>query len=130
MNRITCMLAGSLLAVVSLGSFAHAQQDPQRLVAKVPFEFAIGSTSFPAGQYEFIRMGAYELLVRNADGRSRLSVASALFQDKRLSDRSQLKFATVDGHYVLVQIWNGRSSVGNEFSVPTHFLGRVQDPTR
>ena len=130
MNRITRMLAGFLLAVVSLGGCAHAQHDSQRLVASVPFEFAIGSTSFPAGQYEFVRTGAYSFLIRNADGRSRITLAAALIQDQRLSDRSQLRFSTVDGRHVLIQIWNGRSSMGNEFTVAAHSLESSQGSNR
>jgi hypothetical protein len=114
-NRISSILTGLSLAILFFVGSAHAQYDGQRMTANVPFEFTVGSISFPAGQYEFVRTGPNLVLIRDADGRSMFTVASAAIEAGVLPGKSALKFATVDGHHVLVQIWNDVAGSGNEF---------------
>jgi hypothetical protein len=85
------------------------------MTADIPFEFTVGSISLPAGQYEFLRTGDNIVEVRGADRRSLFTLSSASIQANQLPEKSMLKFATVDGHHVLVQIWNELAANGNEF---------------
>lgn len=114
MKRIANILTGLSFAVLFFVASAHAQFE-QRMTANIPFEFVVGSISLPAGQYEFIRTGEGIYLVRDADGRSLLTVATASVQANGLSEKSVLKFITVNGRHVLAQIWNDRAETGNEF---------------
>lgn len=118
MNRIASILTGLSLAVLFFVGSAHAQSDGKRMTANIPFEFTVGSISLPAGQYEFLRTGAGGNIVRvrGVDGRSQFARISAFVQGDGPPEKSMLKFATVDGRHVLVQIWNGRSVSGTEFS--------------
>lgn len=118
MNRIASILTGLSLAVLFLVASAYAQSDGKRMTANIPFEFTVGSISLPAGQYEFLRTGAEGNIVRvrGVDGRSQFSLISASIQGDGPAEKSMLKFATVDGRHVLVQIWNGHSLSGTEFS--------------
>lgn len=116
MKRIASILTGLSLAVLFLAGLAAAQSDGQRLTANIPFEFTVGSTSLPAGQYEFTRTGGNIFLVRDADRHSLFTVSSASIDTNGLSEKSTLKFATIDGRHVLVQIWNESAAIGNEFS--------------
>ena|SRR3981081_4613773 len=115
MKRIASILTGLSIAVLLFVASAHAQYDGQRMVANVPFEFTAGNISFPSGQYDFIRSGAGLYMVRDAGGRSMFIRATASIQPNGLPEKSKLKFATVDGHHVLVQIWNDLAGNGNEF---------------
>jgi hypothetical protein len=85
------------------------------MTANIPFEFTVGTVSVPAGQYEFERAGEYVFQVRDASGRSLFTMASAPIQENGTREKSTLKFATVDGRHVLIQIWTQRSSTGYEF---------------
>ena len=114
MKRIASILTGLSLAVLFFVASADAESR-QRMTASIPFEFTVGSISLPAGQYEFIRTDNDIYQVRDADGRSLFAMASASIQANALRERSMLKFATVDGRHVLVQIWNERADIGNEF---------------
>ena len=125
MKRIASTLTELSLAVLFFVVSAHAESG-QRITAHIPFEFTVGSISLPAGQYEFIRTDNDIYQVRDADGRSLLAMASASIQANGLRERSTLKFATVDGRHVLVQIWNERADIGNEFR-HGHFY--VEQPT-
>jgi hypothetical protein len=57
-------------------------------------------------------------VVRDADGRGLLVLTAAQVQVDGLPEKSMLKFAVVNGRHVLVQIWNGYASNGNEFQHP------------
>ena len=114
MKRIASILTGLSLAVLFFVASAHAQF-AQRMTATIPFEFTVGSISLPAGKYEFIHTDDCLYQVRDADRRSVLTLASASLQLNALPEKSTLKFATVEGRHVLVQIWNGFASNGNEF---------------
>jgi hypothetical protein len=114
MKRIASIWTGFSLAVWFLVASAHAQSGP-RMTANIPFEFTVGSISLPAGQYEFLSTGDNIVEVRGGDGRSLFTLSSAPIQANQLPEKSMLKFATVDGRHVLVQIWNELAANGNEF---------------
>jgi hypothetical protein len=117
MQRIASILTGFSLAVLFFVASAHAQSG-QRMTANIPFEFTVGNISLPAGQYEFLSIGDNIVQVRGADRRSRFTLSSAspaLIQANGLPEKSMLKFATVDGRHVLVQIWNELAANSNEF---------------
>jgi hypothetical protein len=117
MKRITSILAGLTLAVLFFGAPAHAESEGQRVVANIPFDFTVGSMSFPAGRYEFLHdgTGGGIVVVRDANARSWFTLAAAPVQEKGLPAKSTLKFATVDGRHALVQIWHGPAAVGSAF---------------
>ena len=115
MNRIANVLTGFSLAILFFAASAHAQSSGS-MTANIPFEFSVGGVSFAPGQYEFLRAGTYLFQVRDADGRSRMTPASAPIQENKRPEQSRLTFATVDGRHVLIQIWSGRTASGNEFT--------------
>ncbi len=114
MKRIVSTLNHLSFAVLFFVVSAHAESR-QRITANIPFEFTVGSISLPAGPYEFIQTddGIYQ--IRDADGRSLFAMASASIQASGAPEASTLKFATVDGRHVLVQIWNEQADIGSEF---------------
>ncbi len=113
MNRIASILSGLSLAVLFFVGSAHAQSGGQNIIASIPFDFTIGSTSLPAGQYQFMRTEDNVFLVRAADGRSLFTLATPI-QPNELPGKSVLKFATVDGRHVLDQIWVASEGSGHE----------------
>jgi hypothetical protein len=128
MKRVASILTGLSLAVLFCAASAHAQSE-QRVTANIPFDFAVGSISLPAGQYEFTRTGVNLYLVRDADGRSLFTAASNLIEPKGRTDKSALKFNNVSGHHVLVQIWNDLAGVGNEFQYGHPYEELANRPT-
>jgi hypothetical protein len=115
MKRIASTFTALSLAVLFFVVSARAQSG-QRITTNIPFEFTVGTISLPAGQYEFVRTDGDIYQVRDADGRSLFTLASAPIQANEIRDKSVLKFATVDGHHVLTQIWNEYAEFGYEFS--------------
>jgi len=125
MQRSASILTGLSLAVLLFVCPAHAER---RMTANIPFEFTVGTVSFPAGHYEFVRAGDSIVQVRDVGGRSLFTMASAPIQENGTSEKSTVKFATVDGRHVLIQIWSEGFSSGYEFPYG-HAEGITQAPT-
>ena len=128
MKRIASILTGLSLAVLLFVAPAHGLDDTKRMIANIPFEFTVGSISFPAGRYEFLRVGDNIFQVRDADRRSLFIMAIAQIRPNELPNKSMLKFATVGGRHVLIQIWNERAAMGNEFPDRQSYIELAKRP--
>jgi hypothetical protein len=115
MNRITSILTGLSLAVVFFVASAHAQFDEPRTVANIPFEFTVGTLSLPAGQYQFQRTPSGFIAVRDTSGHTMFTLPTASFQDNSMPGKSLLRFVTLQGRHVLVQVWDNQAASGYEF---------------
>lgn len=109
MNRI----ATTLIFVV-LVTAAHAQYNDQKVTATVPFDFVVGKSTLPAGEYVFLRTGANTLLVRSPQGRSFVTVVTGPVQASEVVSRPKLRFANIAGRHVLVQVWSENDLMGSE----------------
>src|SRR6058998_3601664 len=105
-----------ILSVLSLfagmaASSLYAQSDGQ-LVAKVPFDFAIGGKTFSAGDYEVRTVLNHQgsLLIRTADGRSSSFALTHSVQSLDVQEQAKLVFQRHGDHYFLAQIWFGSES--------------------
>jgi len=112
MKHTAGFFAGLSLAVAFLVGSAHADS-AQKITANVPFDFTVGNTSLPAGQYDFSRTDDNILVVRGADGHSFFTMTNAVRTTEQ-PEKSVLKFNTVEGRHVLVQVWDERNDTGNE----------------
>jgi hypothetical protein len=115
MKRFASILTGLSVVVLFFMASAHAQYSEERATANIAFEFTVGDLAFPAGQYDFIRTASGVYTIRDAYGHGLLVTTAAPIQLAGAPKRSMLTFAVVDGRHVLVQIWNGLASSGNEF---------------
>jgi len=57
-----------------LGSTVHAQRNERVIKANIPFDFVVGSESFPAGHYSVALLGPVLLELRDAQGRALTNV--------------------------------------------------------
>ncbi len=126
MNRITSFLSGVSLAALFFVTSADAQSE-KRMTADVPFEFTVGGVSLPAGHYEFLDNGANFVQVVGASRRS-VFLPSTSTQASGYQEKSTLKFAYIDGHYVLFQIWNELAANGRELPY-ANTSGEVAQPS-
>ncbi len=113
MNRIASILSGFSLAVLFFVGSAHAQSDGQTIIASIPFDFTVGSTSLPAGRYQFTHTGENLFLVRNVEGQGLFTQVTSIHPNE-VPAKSMVKFDVVDGRHVLVQIWDEREGIGNQ----------------
>jgi hypothetical protein len=101
------------IAVLLFAGAASAQYNDQKITATVPFDFVVGKSTLPAGQYVFLRTGSNQLLVRDAQGHNFITVLTQSVYAKAPAN-SRLRFETIDGNHVLVQIWSGQNDGGSE----------------
>jgi hypothetical protein len=115
MKRIASILTRLSLAVLLFGPSAHAQSE-QQMSGNIRFDFTVGTLSLPAGQYEFRDVGNNIIQPPDSDGRRVFALSSAPpVEANGLPEKSTLKFIVVNGHHVLIQIWNDLAGNGNEF---------------
>ena len=111
MNRIATSL---VMTVLLLAGAASAQFNDQKISAKIPFDFVVGQRTLPAGQYVFLRTGNNQMLVRTAEGQNLLTVVTGSVEALKAPLTAKLRFETVNGNHVLVQLWNGENRTGRE----------------
>lgn len=99
-----------LLATVS----AYAQTISVR--ANVPFSFIANRDDMPAGEYTIQTLGlGQNLLIRNADAKSRTIVNANRCESLEASKRTRLVFHKYGDRYFLAQVWVEGSNSGREF---------------
>jgi hypothetical protein len=114
MNRIASIATTLSIAVLLLAGVANAQYSDQKITATIPFDFVVGKSTLPAGQYVFLRTGSNQLLVRNADGHNFATVITGSVDAQKAPANSKLRFETVNGSHVLVQVWSEQNAIGSE----------------
>lgn len=115
MKRPTSTLAVLSLAITLFANPVHAETDGSRTVATIPFDFVVNGVSLPAGYYEFVGTTGGIVLIRNANGRTVFTRIGVPVQPNAALGKSTVKFISVDGHYVLSQVWNDLADTGTEF---------------
>jgi len=100
----------ALLAAVSLYA-----QGSQKLVVQVPFEFHVGNSMLPAGQYTvFTDAGAPVLRLRSYDSKSSVMILTNAVQTSIEPSQGKLVFHRYGDEYFLSQIWQAGVNAGRE----------------
>jgi hypothetical protein len=101
---------GLMLAAVTLVA-AGSVWAQDKVMAKVPFEFSVGSQMFAAGDYAIGELGTHAkgiLRLRNAaTGKSAVAQGTPVYVD--LDGRARLVFRCGASGCALVRIWDGAS---------------------
>ena len=105
-HLITRTLTSLALAVVGLAVAAPAQIT-HTTKATIPFEFTVGTRTFPAGDY-FVSTPEQGLLaVRDERGHMVAQVLSVGIESNDPNGQAKLNFEKADGQYILSEVWNG-----------------------
>lgn len=108
------------LLTVGGGVVANAQIDSDmRIQANVPFAFAVGDTTLPAGNYEIKRVddnAPNVLELRSADGRTSVifETENAQTRDDQAASKTELVFDKFGDEYFFSQLWVSGSVSGSE----------------
>jgi hypothetical protein len=109
----------SFLLVLAAVSVNAQQLSESKITVNIPFEFVVGETTFPAGQYSLLRIvsnsSADQLLIRSED-RS-VDTPTGITRPNRGSEiqkRSSLVFNRYGDQYFLSQVWTAGSDTGRE----------------
>jgi hypothetical protein len=113
-NRVGRAFASLLLGILMLGSTVHAQHNERIIKANIPFDFVVGSETFPAGRYSVALIGPVFLELRNSEGHTLTSVLTQSVQALTETARPKLRFDSEGGQHVLTQVWQEGDSTGQQ----------------
>ena len=110
--RLRVMVLGTFVAL-ALG-IAHAQIGGDVLKLKVPFDFSVGTQTFPAGKYSLKPLLPHTMSLRNEAGQVLTNIGTNSVESTEVQKSVKLVFNGYDGHYFLAQIWKEGDNIGRE----------------
>ena len=118
MKRQSCILRTTILGMLVMlaVSMAHAQIGGDVLKVKVPFNFSVGTQTFPAGEYSLKPLLPHTMLLRNQAGQVLTSIGTNSVESSEAQKSVKLVFNGYDGHYFLAQIWKEGENIGRELT--------------
>jgi len=109
----------SLLLVLAAVSVNAQQLSENSIAVNIPFDFAVGETKLPAGNYTLRRLAltsSYDrLVIQSADGRG--ETHTGMTRPNRVSEvqkQSKLVFNRYGDQYFLSQVWMAGSDTGRD----------------
>jgi len=114
MKRQTFSLV-SLLSLLLVAGSAIAQTVHVR--ANIPFNFAVGSKTLPAGTYDVGTIDGRDskmLLLQGRDGNSSMIVGSNAAENLKPADKTKLVFNHYGSRYFLSEIWVNGATRGRQ----------------
>jgi hypothetical protein len=115
--RIITML--SFLLVLATVSVSAQRRSDNSIAVNIPFDFAVGETKLPAGNYTLRRIAltsSYDrLVIQSADGRG--DSHTGMTRPNRTSQvqkQSKLIFNRYGDQYFLSQVWTADSDTGRD----------------
>ena len=108
-----------LFAVVGLGlllATVSAYAQTRMVTANIPFNFAVGRTSLPAGAYTIRSLGLSSrvIAIQNPDRNLTNVVLPLPCISTEAQERTKLVFHRYGDQYFLAQIWTAGNHMGNE----------------
>ena len=104
------------LFVLSAIGMGQAQIGGDVLKVKVPFNFTVGTQTFPAGEYSLKPLLPHTMSLRNQAGQVLTNINTNSVESTDVPKSVKLVFNGYDGHYFLAQIWKEGDNIGRELS--------------
>jgi hypothetical protein len=125
-TRILLMSGLFALTFIVAGQVAQAQE---AMSATIPFDFAAGQTTLPAGTYriEPLNSGSAFLVLKDQDDPSTTIMVLANRASRRKGSDTKLVFHRYGDRYFLSQLWTEGNSYGRELrkSAAEKEIGKV-----
>ena len=105
------LVALTLFAVVMVPA---TQAQSIMLKADIPFDFVVGKTRLPAGEYHVKPVNQAVTLIQSRDARASAIAMTTAVQAKKTADVGKLVFNRYGDQYFLSKIWSAASDTGRE----------------
>ena len=105
-----------LLSLLLVAGSAIAQTVHVR--ADIPFNFAVGDKTYPAGAYSIRTLGQSDgkvLLLRAEAGNTNMAILSNAAENRMPADKTKLVFSRYGSQYFLAQVWLNGETRGHQF---------------
>ena len=106
----------SLLVMLTATS-VNGQSD-LRLTANIPFEFSVGKSMLPAGEYTISYSAQGFLIIQSEDRRVSQAFMTISTQANTVRDKSSLVFNQYGDQYFLSTIWTAGDYIGQKLRKP------------
>ncbi len=109
-------IAASLSLVLMLGIAASAQTT-KTMTVTIPFDFYVGETALPAGDYTIYRTSAKSgngFLLRADDSQAQVVFNAQELQSAGTPEASKLEFRRYEDKYFLARFWAAGNNIGRE----------------
>jgi hypothetical protein len=119
MKKRALVMAG-LIAITILASTRVARaQDP--MMVKVPFDFVVGNSTLPAGEYsvKISETNNALLLVNRTDSTASVIITTNPAEAREIQTDSKLVFNRYGDRYFLSQVWSAGFSHGRQLRKST-----------
>jgi hypothetical protein len=116
------LFALAISLALQMGAVVHAQNT--HLKVTVPFEFTVGETTLPAGEYDIQATGTWGgkvLSICNRKANASAFVISASYVTAKSSKRSELVFNRYGQQYFLTEVW-GANDLGRQMPISSRRL--------
>jgi hypothetical protein len=117
-NLVGRTLTSLLLGVLAFGPAAQAQRIERVIKANIPFEFSVGSKTFPAGRYRLVSVSPAVLQLRDAEDHCLTVVLTNSVETLKAPGYSKLQFYGEDGRYALTEVWQEDFTFGQQLQLP------------
>jgi hypothetical protein len=118
MKRQAIMLLTTFSLLVMLTATTVNGQSDMRLKANIPFEFSIGKTMLPAGEYTISYSAQGFLIIQSEDRRVSQAFMTLSTQANTARDKSSLVFNQYGDQYFLSTIWTAGDYIGQVLRKP------------
>jgi len=102
------------IAGLLLPGVAQAQSTLPVIKVDVPFEFTVGKTTLPAGQYSLVEPVQHYIQLRDARGRFVASMLTNGVESSTAPEASVLRFYVSGGRHVLAEVWEEGNQLGEQ----------------
>lgn len=104
------MLAVAVGLALAVGvASANGQMTSTRVIADIPFDFIVGGTTLPSGEYTVsaLTTNSDGLRISSRDGKSSVIRLSNLAMDESKKQVARLVFHRYGQQYFLAEVWTG-----------------------
>lgn len=109
MKKQTLQLAALCLML----TFAVTLTEAQSITVKVPFDFLISNTTFPAGQYS-VSLTGHQFTLRDSTGKPIVFGIANQISGRRVNDYGQFVFHCYDDLCFLSELWTPTRENGSQ----------------
>jgi len=107
----------TLLAVTLVGlALAAPAQTTHVVKVTVPFEFAVGEQTFPAGDYSIVETDQNRVTLRDARGYTLAQAFTVGIESNSFFEDTKLRFSNAAGMHILTEVWDGAALTGQQLT--------------
>ena len=107
-----------VMAVAFATAVVSANAQSRHQVAKIPFEFIVGDSSLPAGQYDVTSMTSNDAVLRitNSEQSQTAIRLTQTISHTKPADKGKLVFRRYADRYFLAEVWAAGDTSGRQLS--------------